>query len=189
MTEKTTSTRKPSTSAKNTSAAKKQEETKQEKPVKEEKRKITPETEVEVFNNTHGRLVYTARKGNGYLFLEHFMDSDVMTVEELQVMKNAHRKILTDGWIYVDDEDVLDYLRLGNLKDSVKDPETLEDIVSNSNPDAIMDAFNKLGANSKGAMYNIIKEKYKTHDFTNAHVIKDIEAKLGIASDLSLLAD
>lgn len=189
--EKTTTTRgRPKKATTTASKATPKEETvAKTQEVKEEKREITPETQVEVFNNTHGKLVYTARKGNGYLYLENFMDSDVLTVEELQVMKNGHRKMINDGWIYIDDEDVLDYLRLSNVKNSVKNPQVLEEMVDSGNPNTIIDTFEKLGTNSKGALYKIIKRKYLGNEFSNAYVIKIIEEDLGIASDLSLLSD
>lgn len=159
-----------------------------EKPkAKEEKKKVTLDTQVEVFNNTTGRLIYEAKKGNGYLYLERFMDSDIMTVEELQVLKNTARAMLTNGWLYVDDEDVLDFLRLGSIKDSVKNPQVLENAVDNGETEEIVNLADKLSKSSQEVLYGILKERYRNQEFSNAHVIKAVEDKLGVAKDNSLL--
>lgn len=155
--------------------------------VAEKKKEITLDTRVEVFNNTTGKLIYSAKKGNGYLHLDSFMDSDVMTVEELQVLKNTARKFLTNGWLYIDDEDVLEYLRLGSIKDSVKNPQLLEDAVDNGKTDEVLELFDKMGKSSKEVMYGIIKKRYEDKEFSNAHIIKEIEDKLGVANEDSLL--
>ena len=159
---------------------------KAEKPV-EKKKEITLDMRVEVFNNTTGRLIYEAKKGNGYLYLDNFMDSDVMTVEELQILKNTARSLLTNGWLYVDDDDVLDFLRLSNIKDTVKNPELLENAVDSGKTDEILELFDKLSKSSREVFYGIIKDRFEAKEFSDAHVIRTVEEKLGVAKDNSLL--
>lgn len=145
------------------------------------KPKIDNDTEVLVYNNTTGSLKYVARKGNGYLELAEFMDSDYMTFEELQQMRNSpHKRMLEDGWIYVDDEDVLDKLNLGKLKDKVKSPEFLQKLIEEGNPKKIIETTEKLSADSKIVLYDIMKKAYYSGDFGNAHVIEEVETLLGV---------
>lgn len=151
------------------------------------KRKITGDTEVLVYNNTSGQLLYSAKKGNGYLEMDNPMDSDIMTVDELQQMRNGHRKMLEDGWIYVDDEDVLDYLRLGKVKDKVKSPDTLRTLVTSGNHKKIVEVVENLGASSKVMLYKIMEEEYKKGKLTNVHTIKEVEKML--KTNTSLLDD
>lgn len=145
------------------------------------KPKIDNDTEVLVYNNTTGSLKYVARKGNGYLELAEFMDSDYMTFEELQQMRNSpHKRMLEDGWIYVDDEDVLDKLNLGKLKDKVKSPKFLQKLIEEGNPKKIIETTEKLSADSKIVLYDIMKKAYYSGDFGNAHVIEEVETLLGV---------
>lgn len=145
------------------------------------KPKIDNDTEVLVYNNTTGSLKYVARKGNGYLELAEFMDSDYMTFEELQQMRNSpHKRMLEDGWIYVDDEDVLDKLNLGKLKDKVKSPQFLQKLIEEGNSKKIIETTEKLSADSKIVLYDIMKKAYHSGDFSNAHVIEEVETLLGV---------
>ena len=170
--EKKTTTRK--TTAKKT----------ENKPKTPAKPKIDKDTEVLVYNNTSGRLVSSAKKGNGYLEFSEPMDSDVMTVEELQQMRNGHRKVLEDGWIYVDDEDVLDYLRLGKLKDKVKNPETLKNLIESGDHKKIVEVVETVGESSKKMLYQFMRDAYNSGNFGNAHTIKDVEKILGTKDSL-----
>lgn len=145
------------------------------------KPKIDNNTEVLVYNNTTGYLKYVARKGNGYLELAEFMDSDYMTFEELQQMRNSpHKRMLEAGWIYVDDEDVLDKLNLGKLKEKVKSPKFLQKLIEEGNPKKIIETTEKLSADSKIVLYDIMKKAYHSGNFGNAHVIEEVETLLGV---------
>lgn len=158
-------------------------------PKVEPKREITLETEVEVYNNTSGLLVYSARKGGGYLHLDDFMDSDFLTVGELQQMRNTHKAALENGWIYVDNEEVLDFLRLGKLKDKVQSPHKLEEVLDSGLKKPIMDILDKLGTESKMSFYKLLQKKVKNEEFSNINIIKAVEEKLGIDPEKSLLVD
>ena len=145
------------------------------------KPKIDNDTEVLVYNNTTGYLKYVAKKGNGYLELAEFMDSDYMTFEELQQMRNSpHKRMLEAGWIYVDDEDVLDKLNLGKLKEKVKSPKFLQKLIEEGNPKKIIETTEKLSADSQIVLYDIMKKAYYSGEFSNAHVIEEIESLLGV---------
>lgn len=175
---KTTTTRK--APAKKASA--KKTETK-----KEEKRVITGDTEVTVYNNTHGGLIYSAKKGTGYLNLENFLDSDTLTVDELQQMRNGHRRMLDEGWIFVDDEEVLDYLRLGKVKESVKSPEFLTELLANETPQKVKEVASKLSKSSQTTLFKELRRLYEEQEISNIHVIRAVEEALGLNAEQSLL--
>ena len=154
---------------------------------KVEKRVIKDSDEVTVYNNRNITVLYEAKKGTGYLRMTSFMDSDTMTVEELKQMRNTSRGVLTKGWIYVDDEEVLDYLRLSDLKEKVMSPSTLEELVQDKNTRKVKEVAPKLSRASKVAMYDILKKKYKSGEVSNMHLIKEIEKAVGVDSLDSLL--
>lgn len=154
---------------------------------KQEKREITGDTKVTVYNNTHGGLTYEAKKGNGYLRFENFMDSDELTVDELQQMRNGHRRILEDGWIFVDDEEVLEHLRLDKVKESVKSPEVLTELLTSNNPTRIKEVAPKLSKSSQTTLHKQLRKLYEDGNVSNIHVINAVEESLGLSKEQSLM--
>src|SRR5699024_9495587 len=123
------------------------------------KPKIDNDTEVLVYNNTTGYLKYVAKKGNGYLELAEFMDSDYMTFEELQQMRNSpHKRMLEAGWIYVYEGDVLKKINLRKNKEKVKTPPFLKKLIEKGKPKKINETTEKLSAGSKIILYDIMKK-------------------------------
>ncbi|EPP4314961.1 hypothetical protein H2496_000989 [Staphylococcus pseudintermedius] len=51
------------------------------------KPKLDLSQEVLVINMSQASFIYEARKGNGFLELDEYLDSDYMTIEDLQIMK------------------------------------------------------------------------------------------------------
>lgn len=147
--------------------------------------KVTPKTVVTIYNNTPGYLKYSAKKGTGFFELEETLDSDTITVEDLMQMRNStHKRVLEQGWIYVDNEDVLDYLNLGKLKEKVKSPLFIKKLIEEGNPQKIVEVTESLGTESRIALYNFMRDEYKAGNFGNAFVIKKVEEILGVADTL-----
>src|SRR5699024_8632110 len=94
------------------------------------------------------------------------------------------RRMLEDGWIYVDDEEDLDYMRLGKLKEKVKSPDTLRDLIQSGKAQKIIKDTEKLGTSYKTMSYNIMSEEVKAGNFSNLHVIKEVEKILKPSSSL-----
>ena len=78
-------------------------------------RTIDKDDYVDVLNNTPQTLVFVNSRTTGEWTLDGYGTRDVMQVSDLITMKSNQSKILTEGWMIIGDEDVVNYLRLGEL--------------------------------------------------------------------------
>lgn len=84
---------------------------------------INKDTEVLIMNNCKGGFIYDCPKTAQRFNMTEFGDTDVITIEQLNTMKNQHRKILEQYWILplevysdgADVEDVFQYLKITDL--------------------------------------------------------------------------
>lgn len=99
---------------------------------------LRKDIEVEIMNNTNGKLFYKCPKTHQIIEMQGYGDMEVLTIEQLNAMKNSHRNMLENFWIVIvdvyDDEveidDVLAYLRLDKLYKGIKfDSEILDGLV------------------------------------------------------------
>lgn len=99
---------------------------------------LRKDIEVEIMNNINGKLFYKCPKTHQIIEMQGYGDMEVLTIEQLNAMKNSHRNMLENFWIVIvdvyDDEveidDVLAYLRLDKLYKGIKfDSEILDGLV------------------------------------------------------------
>ncbi|MDK1672908.1 hypothetical protein QOK74_08480 [Staphylococcus saprophyticus] len=154
------------------------------KPVRKE---IDLQQNVLVMNMTQGSLTYVAKKGTGYLELGEYLDSDYMTVEDLQIMKNAARGMFEKGWLFIDDEEVVEYLGLSKQMEKILLPEELEELFE-LHPDEVKTALDNLSASVKETVHLAMKKKYEQGELANAHVIRAIEESVNIDPSMSVLS-
>lgn len=62
-------------------------------------------------NNVH----YTCPKTFEYFHWENARDEQEMTFAQLKLMKNKHKGYFTKKWLYIEDEAVLDALRISDI--------------------------------------------------------------------------
>ncbi|WP_259677346.1 hypothetical protein [Staphylococcus aureus] len=106
--------KKTTTTEKSTQKTTKPTEKKATRTAKPKRKEVDLSQSVLVINMTQGSLTYVAKKGTGYLELSEYLDSDYLTVEELKIMKSSARGMFDKGWLFVDDEDVVEFLELRN---------------------------------------------------------------------------
>ena len=82
---------------------------------------IDPSEQVEVRNNTFGRLVYSSPRMMGYTIVwDAHGDVQLMDYSEVQTMKNAFKRFFVNNWVTIDDPDVVEALGVsGFYKESV----------------------------------------------------------------------
>ena len=89
------------------------------KPVEEkkssEKKKISRDTMVSCRNLTSGRLTYISKKTGMETVWSEFGDEEYLDVAELLTMKTSQPSFLKSPWIFIEDEDVVEYLGLKEL--------------------------------------------------------------------------
>lgn len=150
------------------------------------KKEVDLQKQVPVVNMAQASLTYSAKKGNGYLQLDNYLDTDYMTIEDLQVMKNSARGVFEKGWLLIDDQEAVEFLGLQKLMDKILSPEELEGIFE-MNPDNLKEELKGFSASIKENVYQAMKIKYADGELTNAHIIRAIEDSLNIDKSLSVL--
>lgn len=150
--------------------------------------KVDLSKEVLVINMSQASFIYTAKKGNGFLEFEEYLDSDYMTIEDLQIMKNSKRGVFEKGWLYIDDEEAVEYLGLQKYMKHILLPEQMEEFFE-LDVNTLKDSLQNFSSSIKENIYQTMKIKYELGELTNAHIIKAVEESLSIDPSLSILND
>jgi hypothetical protein len=148
-----------------------------------EKKKIDPNQEVLVMNNTSGKLIYVSPRTQNQWIFERYGDEDYMPLFELQTMKSQARKFFEQNWIVVKDKDAYDFLKLDNFYKGVYDPEDLDELFDQSVED-INREIDNASPNVKSLILAKAREKFKSGELTDYRKIKLIEDKLEAKIDI-----
>ena len=115
---------------------------------KKRKSSIHKDVQVEVMNNVSGKLFYRCPKTNTVIEMLNYGDTEILTMEQLNAMKNSHRAMLNNFWIVLvdvlDDEvtldDVLKELRIDKIYDGIEfDSEILENAITSTSLEEFKD--------------------------------------------------
>lgn len=106
--------------------------------VKEEKtqvkkKEISRDMLVPCRNITSGRLIYVSKKTGIETIWSEYGDVEYLDVAELLTMRASQPKFLKEPWLFIEDEDVVEYLKL-------------QDVYKNIIPVDEVDEFFKLSA-------------------------------------------
>lgn len=149
---------------------------------------IDKDTEVVIMNNTAGMFVYECPRTRAYFELQEYGDTDVMTVEQLNIMKNQHRRILENYWIVpiesiedgIETSDILRYLSLDSLyKDCEISYETLDNILLNTKYSNFTTLVDKLNNKMVERLVERGVELYKRKKFVDLSKMKVLEKTIG----------
>jgi hypothetical protein len=160
----------------------------EKKETKNTKRLITKDTEVVVMNNTKGLFSYDCPKTHDRYEMSDYGDTDTMTIEHLNTMKNQHRTILEKYWILpievidenIELKDVLEYLRIDSLYENIElDVTFFDDLILKSN----VQKFKKsIGEMSKAFIERIAERAimlFKDGRFADHFKMRAMEELLG----------
>lgn len=174
MTEKTTATR---SRTRNTETVTEKEVVKNvEKKV--EPRVIQDTDRITVMNNTTG--VYGYQSKNGFSFdLAAYGETIEIPFGELRIMKAGQDKIhLTDAWIIILDEDVVEALNLTPLYRNIYDDEQVDILLNNS--DAIRNNFPLMPKAMQTIIVARAMQKFKANELHDYRVITAIKEVSGV---------
>lgn len=147
------------------------------KEVNKETKVVTNDMEVRVYNNTVAVLyVKNPRTAQDWMF-NNYGDFDYMKVSDLIAIKSSYPAIINEGWLYIDDEDVVKYLGLQKLYDTLIPPYAIDDFLKQSS-DEIIGAFRKANTNMKEVIIKNLNDKIEYIDSIKKK--KEIEVALGI---------
>ena len=128
------------------------EQPKRRKTLRELRRLLNRDTEVLVMNNTQGTFYYYCPKTHMSIRLEEFGDSEIVTMEVLEGMKNRGKTIFRNYYLVIldvypeenlvdeiDVSDVLTYLGISDLYETINDElEKYGDIYSDEFFDSLL---------------------------------------------------
>ena len=155
------------------------------KPKRQAKKEVDLKQQVLVINMSQGSLHYSTNRGNGYLDLGQYLNSDFMSVEDLQVMRNTASGMFTKGWLYIDDEEVVEYLGLQKEMENILTEDKMEEFFE-LDATAIERELPKYSSGVQESLYQLLKVKFEEGLVTDIFKIRAIEKVLGIDSNLSI---
>jgi hypothetical protein len=151
---------------------------------KKVKKPITKDTEVVIMNNTQGIFTYNCPRTHDTFGMETYGDTDVMTVEHLNTMRNQHRTILDKYWILpiavndseIEISDVLKHLRIEHLyKDIELDLTFFDDLILRSTVKNFEKAIDGMNASFVERIAERAVMLYKDKRFADSFKMEAIE--------------
>lgn len=147
------------------------------------KRKIERDELVTVMNYTTGKVVYQSKKTGAEWVFHEFGDTDEIEVNELVTMKNAHRRYLTEPWLFILDEDVVDYLGLNKVYENLLEPEEVDRFFELSS-NKMREILEKAPSGLKQLIASKAIQKIKDGSLDSMSRIKVIEETLNVSFDV-----
>ena len=156
--------------------------------VKEEKsvlkkKKIDLDQLVSCRNVTMGNLIYVSRKTGLQTLWMNYGDEEYLDVGELLTMKASQPKFLSEPWLIIDDEDVVEYLGLKHLYAKLTEVENIDKFFEKSHEE-IKSIIGKLPNGTKGSIITRARQLVEEGSLYDNRKIKVLEDSLKI--DLSL---
>lgn len=150
-------------------------------PTTERKVKTAPNRDmyVSVMNATSGSTIYKNPKSGATWVFNGYGVVDQMDVATLMTMKSSEPKFLTEPWLIILDDEVVDYLGLTHIYDNILKPDELE--LFFKLPVAKMEDILKRVPNGvKELIASTAMEKIENDELYDTRVIRVIESVLGI---------
>ena len=161
-------------------------EPKVEKPEPPKKKKVERDDVVACRNLTSGRLVYISKKSGLETIWSEFGDVEYIDVAELLTMRSSQPKFLKEPWLFVDDEDVAEYLGLRQLYDSLIPIDEVDDFFK-LNVQQAKTLIPKLPKGMKALISEKARKGIQDGSLNNLQLIRLLEQELHL--DLISLMD
>lgn len=143
------------------------------------KKVIDEQTLVTVTSKFNGELIYKCPKTSERFLFSEIGDTDTMTVAQLRAMSSQHKRFFENGWIEVEDDEIITFLKLDKLSKNVLNKEDFKDIF-NEKPEKIEEILMGLtNENSKLNAFAFAQNQYVNGLLRDHFVIKAIEKGLG----------
>lgn len=156
------------------------------KPEPPKKKVIDRDTMVSCRNLTSGRLTYISKKTGLETVWSEFGDEEYIDVAELLTMKSSQPKFLKEPWVFIEDEDIVEYLGLKELYKTIIPIDEVDDFFTLS----VNEARKILPKLPKG-MKTLISEKARKGiqegTLSNIQLVRLLEQELHL--DLISLMD
>lgn len=147
------------------------------------KKQIDRDQLVPCRNVTVGKLIYVSKKTGLNTLWMNYDDVEFIDVGELLTMKASQPKFLTEPWLVIDDEDVVEYLGLKHLYAKLADVEDLDNFFSKSHTE-MESILEKLPNGTKNSIISRARQLVEDGTLFDNRKIKVLEKSLKV--DLSI---
>lgn len=178
---------------------------KRRKTYRELRKLLNKDIEVLIMNNTQGQFYYHCPKTNMEIHLHEFGDTQVVTLELLEVMKRRAKKLLRNYLIMIidvfpdydveDEIEVLDVIRYLDIEDlyeaicvddefendgTIYDEEFFDNLIINKDKSTFDEVIKKMNAKLLTQMAHRCVYLYRTGKFDSRYKMETVEKLLGI---------
>jgi hypothetical protein len=136
-------------------------------------------------NITAGSLTYISKKSGVEVNWNEPNDEEYIDVAELLTMKSSQPRFLNEPWVMIDDEEVIEYLGLKRIYDSIIDPEDIDSLLLMS-PVEIQERLKKAPNGTRESVSIRARQMVENQELYDIRVIKILERELNI--DLSMIS-
>lgn len=154
------------------------------KPQRKSKKQLDRDELVTCRNTRNGSLIYISKKTGIETVWEGFGATEELTIGELMTMKSSQPAFLKNGWLVIEDEDVLDYLKIKKIEDEYLDLDDL-DAFFEKNVDEMSKALDVFPQGIKETIATHARKLIEEEKLDSNRVIRLLEDKLKI--DLSVI--
>jgi hypothetical protein len=143
-------------------------------------RELEPNTMVRCMNNTTGGLTYRSMYGGKGFRIEGYGKQTRLQLQDLEALYNEQPTIITEGWLYVLDHDVVEYMYLSDLYENLISPKDVENFI-NLPEDEIREKLENAPTSMKNTIFKVIQDRIKKGDQQLSHIsrIRFFEDVLG----------
>lgn len=182
MTTPTTTTRKPRATKANPEVAEVIESTETvettkvvEQPKIEvvEKRVLKDTDKITIMNNTTGRYMYKSKDNRTTIEMEEYGNTATLTFDELRIMFNSQRKHISEAFIIILDEDVIEEFNYTPQYKNILAPEEVVELLNK--PEAIKEVLPKMPKTMREIVIYTAKRKFKNGELTDITIAKAIK--------------
>lgn len=152
---------------------------KEKAPEKAKKKKVDLDTLVSCRNITDGQLIYISRKTGLQTLWANYGDEEFIDVAELLTMKASQPKFLTEPWLIIDDDDVIEYLGLKHLYSKIFDLDDIDTFFDVS-VDEMKTILDKIPNGIKESIITRARKKIEDETLYDTRKIRLLEEKLKV---------
>lgn len=168
-----------------------EDEVEQDEPVAKEKKipqkkKIDRDTVVGCRNLTSGRLTYISKKTGMETVWSEFGDEEYLDVAELLTMKTSQPAFLKEPWLFIDDEEIVEYLGLREMYKTIIPIDEVEEFFGLSTAEA-KKIIPRLPKGMKTLIGEMARKGIQDETLTNTKMIRLLQDELNL--DLFSLMD
>lgn len=127
-----------------------------------------------------GRLTYISPKTGMTVIWENTGAEEYIEFSELVTMKASRSRFLTEPWLIIEDEEVIEYLGLKHLYNSIVDPDEVDDFLITANHRTLSKKIENMPTGTKRLLSDRARKLIKDERLNDLRVIRVLEEKLNV---------